>query len=36
MAMIDFAVLAIKLLFVIWAAQLIWIGSHLLAAQMPK
>ena len=30
MAMIDFAVLAVKALFFIWAAQLIWIGSHLL------
>jgi len=30
MAMLDFAVLAGKVLFVIWAAQLIWIGSRLL------
>jgi hypothetical protein len=31
MAMVDFAVLAVKVLFFIWAAQLIWIGSTLLA-----
>jgi hypothetical protein len=30
MAMVDFAVLAVKVLFFIWAAQLIWIGSTLL------
>jgi hypothetical protein len=30
MAMVDFAVLAVKVLFLIWAAQLIWIGSTLL------
>jgi hypothetical protein len=30
MAMVDFAVLAVKVLFFIWAAQLIWIGSKLL------
>ncbi len=30
MAMFDFAVLAAKMLFFIWALQLIWIGSRLL------
>ena len=30
MAMFDFAVLAAKMLFFIWALQLIWIGSYLL------
>ena len=30
MAMVDFAVLAVKVLFFIWTAQLIWIGSTLL------
>jgi hypothetical protein len=28
MEMLDFAVLAMKVLFFIWAAQLIWIGSR--------
>jgi hypothetical protein len=30
MAMVDFAVLAVKVLVLIWAAQLIWIGSRLM------
>jgi len=30
MAMFDFAVLAVKVLFFIWAVQLVWIGSRLL------
>jgi hypothetical protein len=30
MAMFDFAVLAVKVLFFIWATQLVWIGSRLL------
>ena len=30
MAMVDFAVLAVKVLVLIWAAQLVWIGSRLL------
>jgi hypothetical protein len=30
MAMFDFAVLAVKVLFFIWAMQLVWIGSRLL------
>ena len=30
MAMVDFAVLAVKVLALIWAAQLIWIGSRLM------
>jgi len=30
MAMIDFAVLALKVSLFVWAAQLIWTGSHLL------
>ena len=30
MAMVDFAVLAVKVLFFIWTPQLIWIGSTLL------
>jgi hypothetical protein len=36
MAMIDFAVLAVKALFFIWAAQLIWIGSHLLERRVKR
>jgi hypothetical protein len=28
--MVAFAVLALKMLLLIWAAQLIWLGSHLL------
>jgi hypothetical protein len=30
MAMVDFAVLGVKVLVLIWAAQLVWIGSRLL------
>jgi hypothetical protein len=30
MAMFDFAVLAVKVLFFIWGVQLVWIGSRLL------
>jgi hypothetical protein len=30
MAMFVFAVLAVKVLFFIWAVQLVWIGSRLL------
>ncbi len=30
MAMFDFAVLVVKVLFFIWAIQLVWIGSRLL------
>ena len=30
MAIVDFAFLAVKVLFFIWAIQLIWIGSYLL------
>jgi hypothetical protein len=36
MAMVYFAVLAIKVLFIIWAAQLILIGSHLLERQAKR
>jgi hypothetical protein len=30
MTMVDFAVLGVKVLVLIWAAQLVWIGSRLL------
>ena len=30
MTMVDFAVLAVKVLVLIWAAQLVWIGSRLM------
>jgi hypothetical protein len=30
MAMFDFAVLAVKVLFFVWAVQLVWIGSRIL------
>jgi hypothetical protein len=29
MTMVDFAVLAVKVLVLIWTAQLVWIGSRL-------
>ena len=30
MTLVDFAVLAVKVLVLIWAAQLVWIGSRLM------